>query len=108
MSTFFRGSVKENFHRRIREYDGAHIASVGNQAWQFAKGPLAAQQRFAHAGKSRHFRGRVGNILSANLSANVLPLQYHFQATVSGDKTNIQVRSQRHQRLFGFNIHMMM
>ncbi len=65
--------IEENFHRRVRENYRSHIATVGDKPRQFAEGALAAQQRFANARKSRHFRCRVRDLLSANFATDIFP-----------------------------------
>ena len=100
--------IEENFHRRVRENYRSHIATVGDKPRQFAEGALAAQQRFANARKSRHFRGRVRNLLSANFATDIFPFQHHFQVAVSRNKTHVKMGSQGHQRLFGLHVDMMM
>ncbi|VCV72210.1 hypothetical protein BANRA_00012 [Klebsiella pneumoniae] len=98
--------IEENFHRRVRENYRSHIATVGDKPRQFAEGALAAQ-RFANARKSRHFRGRVRDLLSANFATDIFP-----SSTTSGLPSVEIKRTSRwaagHQRLFGLHVDMMM
>ena len=64
-------SGQKHFEGGIRKHHRAHVAPVGHQAGRLAKIALALQERRAHAGDRRDFRGRLANLLAANRLAHV-------------------------------------
>ncbi|WP_336145880.1 (d)CMP kinase [Klebsiella pneumoniae] len=99
------GAGKGTLCKAMAEALGWHLLDSGAIYRVLA---LAAQQRFANARKSRHFRGRVRDLLSANFATDIFPFQHHFQVAVSRNKTHVKMGSQGHQRLFGLHVDMMM
>ena len=96
-----RGS-QINLYIRIRQYNGADVASVHDNALLSGKSALRLQQIVAHTGNCRNGGGVHRDLRQSDLIGDIRPVEHHMLQPVVLTVSNADLQLRQHRKNGGF------